>query len=350
MCDLLTTLVRAAVAGLLLVASGIALAARPADDASRTRWLCERTAVAAATDPRMGKLVAIAQDQHRLFGGQVIDPAGGIVSVGFHEAEFDHAANDTTPTWSRVAAFWAALDKDLPETFTAPGPRRVDRARLFEQLKATSFALGAGQAETLDAQQLDAIHSSLLRSALIDHPWSAVFLSYLMQAAGFSGDEFAFSDSHITYVKKAFTVSEVEAAGMPDVYAYRACDVRTTKPRPGDLLCHTRGTARMLDSFAGLRAELRRRDASGMSAGLPMHCDIVVNADENGNAKLATIGGNVFQSVTLRHMSLNARKHLGASYFGQPESRGCSEKGGSCRKGVSRQPWVVLLQSREQSR
>ena len=260
MFDSLTTLVRGSVAGLLLVASGIALAARPANDASRTRRLCDRTAVAAATDPRVGKLVAIARAQHRLFGEQVIDRAGGIVSVGFHEAEFDHGAKDTTPTWSRVAASWAALDNDLAETFTAPGPRRVDRVRLLEHLKAMSFASGVGQAEPLDAQQLDAIRSSFLRSALIDHPWSAVFISYLMQAAGFSGDEFAFSDSHVTYVKKAFAVNELEAAGTPDVYAYPACDVRATKPRPGDLLCHMRGTARTLDSFAGLRAELRRRD------------------------------------------------------------------------------------------
>ena len=83
-----------------------------------------------------------------------------------------------------------------------------------------------------------------------------------------------------------------------------------------------------------------------MSAGVPMHCDLVVNADENGDAKLTTIGGNVFQSVTLRQMSLNARKHLGASYFGSAQSRECGETTGECRKGVSRQTWVLLQQSR----
>ena len=39
-------------------------------------------------DSRIREAIAHARTQHALFGGQLIDRAGGIVAVGFHEAEF----------------------------------------------------------------------------------------------------------------------------------------------------------------------------------------------------------------------------------------------------------------------
>ncbi|MDB5915745.1 MAG: hypothetical protein JWP22_4420 [Ramlibacter sp.] len=71
---------------------------------------------------------------------------------------------------------------------------------------------------------------------------AAAFVSYLMKTAGFSRAEFEFSDSHADYVQAAFAASNTEAAGRQATHAFRACDVATTHPRAGDLLCATRAS------------------------------------------------------------------------------------------------------------
>src|SRR6185369_11352941 len=117
-----------------------------------------------AKDSRIQEAIANARKQHALFGGQLISRAGGIVSVGFHEAEFDRPAGESTPTWQRVAQFWAALDEELPSTFRSPAGPLVDRKRLFDQIASHSEANGANR---LDEKQLGAVQSAFLRSALV---------------------------------------------------------------------------------------------------------------------------------------------------------------------------------------
>ena len=74
----LTKLIRDAVATLVLLAT---CGAFGADGAARTQRLCDRGSAAVATDPRVGTLVASAHEQHRLFGGQVIDRAGRVIHL-----------------------------------------------------------------------------------------------------------------------------------------------------------------------------------------------------------------------------------------------------------------------------
>jgi hypothetical protein len=76
-----------------------------------------------------------------------------------------------------------------------------------------------------------------------------------------------------------------------------------------------------------------------------MHCDLVASSDDNGDAKIETIGGNVFQSVTLRRMTLNAGKTLGRAYFQARRTPVCVHAN-SCGGNLSRNRWVVLLQFR----
>jgi hypothetical protein len=166
-----------------------------------------------------------------------------------------------------------------------------------------------------------------------------------MKRSNFGKDEFEFSDSHVDYVDQAFLSSSAEARGGLTQYAYRACDVATTKPRQGDMICYTRGSAAGIDSHAKLLSHLEMRRSVGNAGPVPMHCDLVTSSDENGNAKIESIGGNVFQSVTLRRMTLNAAKTLSRTYFPSRRSPVCAP-GNSCRGNLSRKQWVVLLQFR----
>lgn len=78
-----------------------------------------------------------------------------------------------------------------------------------------------------------------------------------------------------------------------------------------------------------------------------MHCDLVVRADEGGDAKIESIGGNVVQSVTLSRMTLDAHKVLGAGYIARSaQGEGCGPGLRPCRPRLNRRPWVVLLQLR----
>jgi hypothetical protein len=72
-------------------------------------------------------------------------------------------------------------------------------------------------------------------------------------------------------------------AERPDLYA----------PVPGDLICHGR------DQAAGLRY-----DNLPTEELFPAHCDIVVETP--GNGKISVIGGNVQDTVTLRHIPVTA--------------------------------------------
>lgn len=326
-----------------LVAAALSTQANAASPAASTQ---ARSCIAGAAKPvkdfRIREAIANARKQHALFGGQVIDRAGRVVAVGFHEAEFDRPAGESTPTWERVAEFWAALDEDLPSAFRSPAGGLVDRKRLFDQIAAQTEANGVSR---LGEDQLSAVQAAFLRSALVDQPWSAAFISFLMKKGNFSRDEFEFSDSHVDYVDKAVLSSSAEARGELTEYAYRACDVVTTKPRQGDMICYTRGSAAGIDNHAKLLAHLEMRRSVGDAGLLPMHCELVTSSDEKGNAKIETIGGNVFQSVTLRKMTLNAAKTLSRSYFPSRRPPVCTQ-GNSCSGNLSRKRWVVLLQFR----
>jgi hypothetical protein len=313
---------RRGIAGALLLGGALlSLPAGAADPAA-----CRAGARRPPGDTRIAAAIDEAHRQHQLFGGQAIERNGGMFRVGYHEAEWDRPPGEALGTWQRVATFWRALsESEPPRVLTSQG--WVWRSQ-------------AGDANRADV----ATREALLRASIVDTPWSAAFISYLMKTAGFSASEFAFSDSHVDYVQAAMEASQAEAAGRESPYAYRACDVATTRPRAGDLLCATRASTAGVADFSALAAALASRPPG---VAFPMHCELVVRADEGGDAKLDTIGGNVVQSVTLSHMTLNARKVLGDTYIarGAPPA-GCARAGATCRERLTRRPWVAVLQFR----
>jgi len=111
------------------------------------------------------------------------------------------------------------------------------------------------------------------------YAWSAAFVSYVMRMAG-AGPGFPYAAGHDVYIRAATTDDPklVVVAERPEAYA----------PRPGDLICTGREE----------NARLRYDDLARTPVFLS-HCDIVV--DIGGPDGLSAIGGNVSDSVAMRH-------------------------------------------------
>jgi len=135
--------------------------------------------------------------------------------------------------------------------------------------------------------------------------WSAVFISYLMQAAGIPRDVFPPSIRHWDYIKRIHD--------WPNPLGFEARDAAIEAPRIGDLICAPRAwTAEIVTRFEHL--------ASIDSAGT-YHCDLVVSVEDG---RLGAIGGNVRDGVTLTHVRLDAAGRV------QP---------------TPERPWIVVLRN-----
>jgi hypothetical protein len=109
------------------------------------------------------------------------------------------------------------------------------------------------------------------------HPWSAVFISYVMRTAG-AGPSFAYSPAHQTYVRAARR-NRLDGVTSNPFWAYRADEI---VPRVGDLVCASR-------SSSGATY-----DNIGDKQVRPTHCDVVT---EVRPGRIRVIGGNVGQTV-----------------------------------------------------
>jgi hypothetical protein len=125
------------------------------------------------------------------------------------------------------------------------------------------------------------------------YAWSAAFVSYVMRLAG-AGARFPYSASHSDYIDIAkkmavgLTTGWLIVAERPEGYA----------PQPGDLICFGRGSAN------GLHYD-------DLPAGqFPGHCDIVV--DITLPLQIAVVGGNIDDSVTLKHVPVTQDGRLAA--------------------------------------
>ncbi|WP_066903328.1 DUF2272 domain-containing protein [Millisia brevis] len=109
------------------------------------------------------------------------------------------------------------------------------------------------------------------------HPWSAVFVSWVMRRAG-AGPSFAYSTAHQTYIRAARRNRLSGNTTNP----FRAFRVGEVAPRVGDLVCKSRsGSGATYDTIGD-----RQRRAT--------HCDIVTAVHPG---RIRVIGGNVRQNV-----------------------------------------------------
>lgn len=121
------------------------------------------------------------------------------------------------------------------------------------------------------------------------YAWSAAFVDYVMRMAG-AGHRFPYSATHADYISAA---KEHAMGQLPDL-AITAERPELYAPQRGDLICLWRG-----------HRPIRFDDLPTRS--FPGHCDIVV-ATRPGS--LDVIGGNVDNSVSLKHIPVTADGRL----------------------------------------
>jgi peptidoglycan hydrolase-like protein with peptidoglycan-binding domain len=109
------------------------------------------------------------------------------------------------------------------------------------------------------------------------HPWSAVFVSWVMRTAG-AGNAFHYARAHQAYIRAARR-NRLDSNVSNPFWAYRPTEVA---PQVGDLICASRANSgATYDNIAD--AQVR-----------PTHCDIVTRVSPG---QLRVIGGNVNQNV-----------------------------------------------------
>lgn len=297
--------------------------------------------------------VAIANaalDEYAQFNGHRINAAGALWKAGAAESETEllrdpesgapDAAQPGRYAWRRVWEYWLALERQVPGE--AWGRKVVSVPGLLEDPFAAGRATESrlrdliGRSDGGDGLN-DALRQSAVRAALNDSPWSAAFISYVMDKAGLDSRRFRFASAHWQYIQRALQ--------QPEGYAYRACDPRTTVPAIGDLLCYSRGTP-LLKDFASWRSAALQ---PGFAA--PAHCEVVVDVD-TGAEKIETVGGNVVQSVARRRLRLNQAHLLSLSH--DPDRRPVQANSAcgrdrTCEEGnLNLQYWGMLLQLKAQ--
>jgi hypothetical protein len=257
----------------------------------------------AASNSLPARIAAVACRESALWYRPFIDVNGRLASMSVAEAETSRLSDGITPAWKRVADYWRG-SRLLPQMASFPG--------------ASECAYASN----------DGYPSPACRAFLVDRPWSAAFVSYVMTQSGVPG--FRPSPSHVDYVR--------DAALYPGTSPFRFTDPDVEKPAAGDLLCFVRGASSVV-GYAGLKTFLE--GASG--SGLAMHCDVVIAANPGGDGRLYTVGGNVLQGVTLRMLTLNRNGMLWALPRGN--NAGCAPVNeAACN--FNRQNWAALLKLR----
>lgn len=277
--------------------------------------LCTFSGEDAKASPAALRIAQVACDEHALWRRPFINAQGRIVRVASMEAERETLADGHTLAWRRVVHYWTA--SGLLDDNVRWEKRQIE---LGGDSKRNGASDCAGEARAW-------AEKASCRAFLVDVPWSATFVSYVMKTAGI--EDFTLSSSHFYYIR--------DAARRPVDGPYRLVDPAAEKPAVGDLLCYLREKRRVY-GYQGLVDYL-----GGTARPLDSHCDIVVGVDIDGDSKLYAIGGNVVQGVTMRKLSLNARGVLSLPMKQDGDDAAMFEIGDEKHYSVNRQDWAALL-------
>ncbi|MEJ2886324.1 DUF2272 domain-containing protein [Actinomycetospora aeridis] len=128
------------------------------------------------------------------------------------------------------------------------------------------------------------------------HPWSAVFISWVMRQAG-AGPSFVYSTAHRVYVAAAKKNAEAGDTANP----FWAYPVEKITPDLGDLVCADR------EGSAGCGGVTYATIDNGTA--WPTHCDVVTSVDRAAR-RITAIGGNVGDRVKVKSFDLDAQGFL----------------------------------------
>lgn len=358
-------------ASVCAVVAAITLAAHPAfaqaDRNAAIFWKsvqasCDATAAKPASE--LGRRIAqTAIDEFTRFDGHQIDSNGRLFHFGLTEAEHTQEDSGGPPEsthligWWQVMKYWRALyDDDIGDKIEARGYRdastATDEARVGARMRGDIGPLLRAAEGVSDPEAREILREAALRAAVIDTPWSAAFVSYVIRHSGVAANSFEFANAHRVYIYDAFATTASEQNQQAVDRIYRACPLKTTRPRPGDLICQQREPALADASDEAVRERIRTELAGStdMRSVRHTHCEVIAHIDTRSR-KMYTIGGNLLQSVTARKLNLTQGLKLSATQkitcggsaqwtLPQPAAQTPSKCSLNDRK------WFVLLQVR----
>jgi hypothetical protein len=370
----------------ILAASCFALAAAASSAAAEAAqhdafWkhvqdLCNATSNPKTLDkiePHAEQIAATAEKEHRLWGGHKVDHTGRIYKFGLVESEneMEPGESSTVPLqkigWWNVWRYLMVLAEAnrihlgfLRVTSIEGAIEARDPDKTGERHSDPYSALLGAIDQIGNAQQREAAKESVIRAAVADRPWSAVFISYVVhtaigETAAKTAQQFAYSAIHIDYIHQAFEASKAEEQGQASPAIYRACPAHETMPRRGDLICFHREKpceglpARAIQNLIAF-GDRPNETCKPISMS---HCEVVTHVDKN-TKKVYTIGGNVFNSVTERRMNLTASGLKFSSKQGEKDCGTAQPGAGDANAtkehcSFNNKDWFVILQMRPSS-
>jgi hypothetical protein len=355
------------------IVAAISLTAHPAfaqaDRAAVPFWkavqaTCDATAAKPASE--LGRRIAkTAIGEFTSFDGHQIDANGRLFRFGLTEAEHEEDDGGDRPAsvghlgWWHVMKYWRALyGNEAPDKLEVRGYRdasaSTDEAQVADVLRPSAGALLRAAEGVSDPAEREVLREAALRGAIIDTPWSAAFISYVIRQSGVGANAFQFSNAHRAYIYDAFAASAGELANQAGDRLYRACPLTATRPRAGDLICQQREPT-LADASDEVVRERIRAELGGSPDARSIrrtHCEVVAYIDA-GARKVYTIGGNVNQSVTARKLNLRGglkfsavqKGHCGSGQWTLPQPSGEPPRA-TDKCSLNDKKWFVLLQLR----
>lgn len=328
---------------------------------------CDATAAKPTSD--LGRRIAReAIEEFNGFGGHRIDANGRLIRFGLTEAEHkredggngEHVGLDHLGWW-RVMKYWRALYGTdvggLKDELELRGYRDAstakDAAEAAARLASDFGPLLRAAESVADPDKREIMREAVIRAAIVDTPWSAAFISYVIREAGATANAFEFANAHRVYIYDAFATSAAEVAHRKSERIYRACPLATTRPRVGDMICLQREPALGEANAAAVRERIRAELGTPARSVQRTHCEIIAHIDAPAR-KMYTIGGNVLNAVTARKLNLRHDMKFSATQKGHCGGAGdwtlpepASDKPrGSGKCSLNDQNWFVLLQLR----
>ena len=331
------------------------------------------SATAAKPPSELGQRIAHnAIEEFTRFGGHRLDSNGRLFHFGLTEAEHDADDGGGRPAtldhvgWWEVMKYWRSLFGDeAPDKLEVRGYKEAsvskDDKHTPEALSTSAGDLMRAAEAVTDPELREVLREAALRTAVIDTPWSAAFISYVVKEAGVPAGAFQFSNAHRAYIYDAFATSAAEINNQAGDRIYRACPLGTTKPRPGDLICFQREPSLADASDEEVRERIRSELESGGDTRSirRTHCDVVAYIDAPAR-KAYSIGGNILQSITARKLNLHSRGLKlsaeqksncgGAGSWTMPQASGAPGAPGNENPNekcsLNDKKWFVLLQLR----
>ncbi len=335
-------------------------------------------AAAAKPPNKLGQRIAqTAIDEFTRFDGHRIDASGRLFRFGLTEAEQEKENNGNGRAslghqgWRQVMKYWRALyGDDAADKLEVRGYRDASTSaqetrqetqqetQAAELLRTTATRLLRAAENETDPAEREILREAALRAAIIDTPWSAAFVSYVIRQSSVAENAFQFSNAHRAFIYDAFAASIAEPANAAGDRLYRACPLTTTRPRVGDLICDQREPALADAGDEAVRERIRAELAgsAGARSVRRTHCEVVAHIDAPAR-KMYTVGGNVSQSVTARQLNLRRDLKFSATQksncggpghwtLPQPSAQPPRAPGLAEKCSLNDKKWFVLLQLR----